>query len=346
MRNELFEKLLENALNGQSRALALWSQYQFTGIFQAKDNEKALKAIEEILSQAEHPQRGSALSLRAFMHHHGQGTKVNYSEAIRLYQEAVQLGNSTAMNNLAYMYQRGQGVEVDYDKAIKLYQAAIELNNTAAMDNLAYMYINGQGVNADVTVSNRHRMQARDQLDNDTEGKAFLNMVAWYEQQDVFSALLTQLTDITDGLKMKQTSKPQQYFDVYLESVDLLEILSKTGKQFFTPSPTPEAFINFKETCDSAIKKAEIEFKKHRDVWNQIHPVIRGILGVLAALTVIPGLVVAVASKQGYMGTFFSTPETNSQQKLSAFQKGFDKMEDTIEQVCSNYETLGYSKFY
>ena len=41
------------------------------------------------------------------------------------------------------MYENGKIVKQDYDKAIELYNKAIELNNSYAMNNLAVMYENG-----------------------------------------------------------------------------------------------------------------------------------------------------------------------------------------------------------
>jgi tetratricopeptide (TPR) repeat protein len=85
------------------------------------------------------------------MYYKGQGIpdeKPDYESAIPLYQQAITLGNSSAMNNLAYMYYKGQGMpdeKPDYESAIPLYKQAIALGNSSAMNNLAYMYYEGQG---------------------------------------------------------------------------------------------------------------------------------------------------------------------------------------------------------
>lgn len=333
---KFFDTLLQSALKGEVSALNQWHQYQSAGLFDIEENEKALKAIDQILLEKDSPQRGNALSLRAYMHEVGQGGEVNYPEAIRLYQEAIQLGNATAMNNLAYMYHKGLGVAVNYDEAIRLYKLAIQMGNASAIYNLASMYHDGVKVQINEEESTRILAEAH-KLDDTDEVKAFLIMVARRSQQYVFINLLTQLIEINGELQKKQDNNPDKYKVVYDQSEVLRNAITNAGLIFFINPPTAEGFKDFYETCDNAIKVAEAEFKKHRDVWNQIHPVIRGLLGVLAALTVIPGLVVAITSKQGYIPTFFSTPETNSQQKLSAFKKDFDKLEEDIVKIYSNY---------
>ena len=60
----------------------------------------------------------------------------NYTQAIKYYQMALELGNTDAMCNLACYYDK----EKDYDQAIKYYQMAIKLGNSTAMNNLAMHY--------------------------------------------------------------------------------------------------------------------------------------------------------------------------------------------------------------
>ena len=60
----------------------------------------------------------------------------NYTQAIKYYQMALELGNTDAMCNLACYYDK----EKDYDQAIQYYQMASELDNTNAMCNLARYY--------------------------------------------------------------------------------------------------------------------------------------------------------------------------------------------------------------
>ena len=72
------------------------------------------------------------------------GLKYSYEKdinhAISLYEKAVNLGNSKAMNNLANCYKNGEGVEKDINYAIELHEKAMNLGNSNAMYNLSLCY--------------------------------------------------------------------------------------------------------------------------------------------------------------------------------------------------------------
>jgi len=59
-----------------------------------------------------------------------------YSEAINFYEQAMALGNSSAMNSRAYMHEHGLGGAVNYVEAILLYERASKLGNTGAKNKL------------------------------------------------------------------------------------------------------------------------------------------------------------------------------------------------------------------
>ena len=78
----------------------------------------------------------------------------------------------------------------------------------------------------------------------------------------------------------------------------------------------------FQKTCKTCIDKAQEEFKNHRGFFHkEFNQIIRGILGVIAALTIIPALIVAMKSKNGYTGTFFKQPTTNSYAELEKLEE-------------------------
>ena len=56
------------------------------------------------------------------------------------------------MIHMAYIYQNRKGVEQNYSIAIKLYNQAIALGNTDAMNNLANMYEHGEHLKKYVNV--------------------------------------------------------------------------------------------------------------------------------------------------------------------------------------------------
>ncbi|WP_367608252.1 DUF3638 domain-containing protein [Legionella sp. W05-934-2] len=84
----------------------------------------------------------------------------------------------------------------------------------------------------------------------------------------------------------------------------------------------------FKDSCENALgNKTRINhLKEHPQFWYRISPIIRNILGVIAAILIIPGLLVQATSKQGYRHVFFSTPETKGGEKLKAIQDNISEI--------------------
>lgn len=83
-------------------------------------------------------ENAATLTLKASLYHTGQGYSLNYSEAIRLYEQAIALGDATAMGNRAFMHQHGQG-GIDRQPAVlgKYYEGVVAEGSTTAVDNLA-----------------------------------------------------------------------------------------------------------------------------------------------------------------------------------------------------------------
>jgi hypothetical protein len=90
----------------------------------------------------------------------GEGVKQDYATAIKYYEKAAELGNSTAMYNLGIIYANGQGVKQDYATTIKYYEKAAELGNVTAMYNLGIIYDNGQGVKQDYATAIKYYEKA------------------------------------------------------------------------------------------------------------------------------------------------------------------------------------------
>ena len=63
-----------------------------------------------------------------------------YAEAMRLYREAADTGNATAMNNIGHFCQSGSGVSSDYGEALRWYRLAADRGNPAAMDNIGWLF--------------------------------------------------------------------------------------------------------------------------------------------------------------------------------------------------------------
>lgn len=155
------------------------------------------------------------------------------------------------------------------------------------------------------------------------------NIETMYEQHLLELKLKTNELIIKGALDSPSHAK---YKQVKLAAETLIQRLEEAGQQFFTqPWIEREHFDVFNNTCKEAIQEAEGEFKNHRGLWYTIHPICRGILGVLASISVIPALVAHMTTKHGYKGTFFSTPKTDSLQKLMAFQDKLDSIKESVE---------------
>ncbi|STX55773.1 TPR repeat protein, SEL1 subfamily [Legionella beliardensis] len=97
------------------------------------------------------PNHAFAINNRAQMYRSGQGSPVNFSKAIELFDKAIELGSIAALSNRASMYQLGHGGPVDFQKAIEFFDKAIALGDTYAMMNRAQMYQRGQGGEVDLS---------------------------------------------------------------------------------------------------------------------------------------------------------------------------------------------------
>ena len=154
-----------------------------------------------------------------------------------------------------------------------------------------------------------------------------------------FNNLLATLKIKTDELIRKGTQGSHEYNAKYDEVKIAAETLNqelKQAKDHFFNNITPENFEDFKNTCTLAIDKAEIEFVKQRG-WHGIHFVLKGILAVLAALTIIPALIVVAKSQHGLLHeckrSFFSTPMTDSAEKLQLLKNSLLDDKDGIFQM-------------
>lgn len=94
------------------------------------------------------------------------------------------------------------------------------------------------------------------------------------------------------------------------------------------------------------IKNAKDEFAKFRgwDKWyNELNPILKSLIvcikaigGIIAGLTVIPGVLTEIYSEQGYIGTFFNT-KTDSLRKLEIFEENLLGNEGIFDEL--NKET-------
>ncbi len=148
--------------------------------------------------------------------------------------------------------------------------------------------------------------------------------------QQTFNALLARLLDETETIVRKGTTN-SRYKAVKTKATTLYQNLSDAGKAFFKNTPTSLSLKQFATACETEINMAMEEFKKHRSLWSKLHPILKGILGVLALITIVPAVVVAVSSS--YVQTFFGSSLPNSAKKLGLFRKDLISNVDQISQA-------------
>lgn len=154
-------------------------------------------------------------------------------------------------------------------------------------------------------------------------------------QHLAFEHALALLAIKNEELQEKANNDPN-YKKAAIASNDLLTVLSREHQSFLKNAITPETF---KKRCDTAIESATTELEKHRGLWYKMSPIIRGLLGIVALLAAaIPAVAVAVFAKHGYSGTFFSTPETDSKEKIDILKQAYEELikpeESTGEEEC------------
>ena len=71
---------------------------------------------------------------------YGRGVNKDYSEALKWYRKAAEMGHASGQNTLGYMYKNGLGVAKDYAEAFKWYKMSAEQGYDAGQNNLGYMY--------------------------------------------------------------------------------------------------------------------------------------------------------------------------------------------------------------
>jgi hypothetical protein len=125
-----------------------------------------------------------------------------------------------------------------------------------------------------------------------------------------FQALLDTLEDLSN--KLNEHNK-------YKRLATVTQTLKKNLREnflVFKNVKTPEALEQFKKEAKEEMKRAEKEFKKDCELWKQIPPIFKRILGVLSALTIIPAIIVAATAKRGYVDTFFKESPNNPLSRL------------------------------
>lgn len=148
-------------------------------------------------------------------------------------------------------------------------------------------------------------------------------------------ALEVKVIELEESAK----SNPNQYLKLAQEMRQLHTTLV-IEKEVFFANPTVNSLKSFKEQSIKAIDSVEKIAKEHRG-WHTVHPILRGIVGLLAAITLIPALMVEKNSKHGFVQTFFAKPETDTKQKVSYFRRKFKEHIQELEDEPGNRTIMG-----
>lgn len=110
-----------------------------------KPEDMHARALKEMVQAAE---KGDALAQFkvGLKYYFGQGTALDYREAIGWFKKAGLQGNPLAQSNVGYMYEKGEGVPQDFVEAAKWYRLASLRGNAQAQFSLGSMYEKGYGV--------------------------------------------------------------------------------------------------------------------------------------------------------------------------------------------------------
>jgi hypothetical protein len=145
--------------------------------------------------------------------------------------------------------------------------------------------------------------------------------------------LYTQFQSLLEELnKFSGSLSTQKKYERLAPVINTLYIDLNNEFQRFQKNQTKDSLKAFKKASAKAINRVEKEFKHDCDVWKQIHPIIKGILGVLSVLTIIPAVVVAAKSKYGYFVTFFSKSNNNPLKELNGLRKQAKTIKKQMEQ--------------
>ena len=77
-----------------------------------------------------------AMAELALCYQAGEGTAVNYAQAMRWARRAADLGDAAAMNTVGLLHDNGQGVPKDNAEAIRWYERSAAAGNETAANNL------------------------------------------------------------------------------------------------------------------------------------------------------------------------------------------------------------------
>ncbi|MFA6303293.1 MAG: hypothetical protein WC627_09215 [Legionella sp.] len=149
-----------------------------------------------------------------------------------------------------------------------------------------------------------------------------------------YAEFLGQLDDFKQYVDAKAKAH-DRYKTLNTKIGSLVSDLKTIGNNFFDKPATAKSFNDFVKAVTSALTSAEQECKNHRG-WHKLHPIIKGFVGLLATISGFPALYIyAKSGWQGYVNTFFKTPDTATSVKFKTLKEIMIKSENADEAVIS-----------
>ena len=129
-----------------------------------------------------------------------------------------------------------------------------------------------------------------------------------YKQQ--FDKLLHHLKQIHAQLHKKYLGSPNYYKKAFKTSLKLHHTLLNAGDQFFK-LPTRRTLKQLQKLCEKELNHTLKEFKKITSVWSRVQAIIRDLLILIAAITVLPRVIIEKNVQRDFKLNFFnSKPST------------------------------------
>lgn len=150
-----------------------------------------------------------------------------------------------------------------------------------------------------------------------------------------YAGFLVKLDGFKQYVDAKAVKAPGRYKTLNTQIGFLVSDLKTFGDNFFDKPVTAKSFNDFKKAVTSVLAKAEQECKNHRG-WHKLHPIIKGFVGLLATISGFPALYVyAKSGWQGYVNTFFKTPDTATSVEFKTLKDIMIEPENTVEAASS-----------
>ncbi|KTD64578.1 hypothetical protein [Legionella shakespearei] len=153
---------------------------------------------------------------------------------------------------------------------------------------------------------------------------------------------LVEFCNLANDLEVKCLSAADAYSEedkrsISLAATKMSQALKASCASFWNSQDNMKAgFEKFVTDCNTILNSDEANtLKNHPGVWFNINPIIRGLIGVLATILVIPALIVAATSTHGYTGTFFTTPKSTVEVALDNMKATLDEKIDEVKAIAS-----------